>query len=348
MTYAGQRPFTGSVVINDGVAVLGANSVFAGVTVAPNVPTGGFQFAPGVTSPTIGGFNGTGNINLQTTASETVNVSLVVGSNYSGVLSGPGSVTIVSGVHTFSGPNTYSGGTTIQANGIVASNTTGSATGSGPVVITGGTLTGTGTVTGPVTMQGPNASTLAGPNLTVTGAVVAANSSAFLQPGQQFNTPGLLTVGNTTLNGGANYIWAVNSWTASPVAGANFSQINGGANNLDMSGASSTNKINLFIEGNPTGFSNMQGRQWLIASYGSLTNFSPTNWVLNTSNFTPAIGSSQFSLSQSGGGGVLLTFNPVPEPLAVLSICGLAAGCWAGWRQSRKTRNESCRAHLAE
>ncbi len=339
VTFGGPRPFTGSVIINNGTAILADNNSFAGVTVMPNI-SNAFQFAPGVTTPTIGGFNGSGNINLQTTASETVNVSLVSGSNYSGVLSGPGSVTLTSGTHTFSGANTYQGGTFIQGNLpiLVASNTTGSATGSGPVTITGGTLSGTGTVTGPVTLQGPSTSLLVGPKLTVTGAVNALNSSAVLQPGQQFNTVGLLNVGPTTLNGGANYIWAVNNWTSSPVAGTDFSQIDGGANNLNMSGASSSNPISLIIEGNPTGFNQAQGRSWLIASYGSLTNFSAGNWTVNSSNFTPAPGTSQFSLSQMGAGGILLTFTPVPEPWAVLSVCGLAMACWAGWR--RRPENE--------
>jgi fibronectin-binding autotransporter adhesin len=335
VTFGGQRPYTGGLIVNNGQAILADNNAFAGVAVTPNIPTGGFLFAPGVTTPTLSGFNGPGNINLQTTASETVNISLIGASNYSGVLSGPGSVTIVSGGHTFSGPNTYSGGTTIQANGIIASNTSGSATGSGPVVITGGALSGNGTVTGPVTLQGPNSSTLAGGNLTVTGSVTAANNAAFLQPGRQFNQPGLLTLGDTTINGGANYIWAVSSWTATPVAGTDFGQIKGvtGTTNLNMTGASVGNPINLFIEGNPTGFNQTQGRQWLIASYGSLTNFSAANWVINTNNFTPALGTGAFSLSQSGNGGILLSFNPVPEPWAVMSVCGLAAGCWVRWRR---------------
>jgi hypothetical protein len=125
------------------------------------------------------------------------------------------------------------------------------------------------------------------------------------------------------------------SWTNTPVAGTDFGQIVGGtgATNLNLSGSASNNKINLILEGNPTGFNQTQGRQWLIANFGTVTNFTPSNWHIDSSNFIPAPGSTAFSLSQSGTGGVLLTFNPVPEPWAVLSFCGPVAGCWAGWRR---------------
>ena len=80
----------------------------------------GLAFGNGVTSGTLGGLAGNGNLAL--TSSDSQNVALVVGGNgqnaaYNGVLSGGGSLTkIGTGVQSLGGLNTYGGATTV-ANG---------------------------------------------------------------------------------------------------------------------------------------------------------------------------------------------------------------------------------------
>jgi autotransporter-associated beta strand protein len=97
---------------------------------------------------------------------------------FSGVISGPGSLTMGGiGTYDLTNANTYSGGTVIRDGTLLVNNTNGSATGSGPVHVDSGALGGTGTIAGAVTV----------------GSNTPGNGS-FLAPGQRITRPGTLTI----------------------------------------------------------------------------------------------------------------------------------------------------------
>jgi fibronectin-binding autotransporter adhesin len=199
-------------------------------------------------------------------------------------------------------------------------------------VQSGGVLAGKGTVSGTVTVQ--NGGTVApGPG------PYAANGTA------------MLTVGNLTLNSGANYAWELNSWAASTGAGSNFDQIRGASGaKLDLSSVSNANPIVLSIVGLTsssapgliTGFDGTQTRSWVIANFsngnssGGIIGFSPDKFKLDTSNFANAQNTSAFSLSvDANSNNLILTFTPVPEPGAVLCIAGVMGMAGLGIRRMR-------------
>ena len=138
--------YSGSTTISGGVLQLKNAQAAQDSTVSVNV-NNGLAFGPGVTAPALGGLAGSGKINLATTDSSAV--TLTVGGNnqnttYTGTLSGSGGVTKAgTGALTLTASNTYTGGTIVEVGILVASNGTGgSATGSGSVTLSGGTLAG--------------------------------------------------------------------------------------------------------------------------------------------------------------------------------------------------------------
>jgi autotransporter-associated beta strand protein len=115
--------------------------------------------------------------------------SVVQGTDFSSVVTGTGSVTILgSGVTTLNAANTYSGGTTVTAGKLLVNNSTGSGTGSGTVsVLSGATLGGSGTIGGTTTVQ----------------------SGGVHSPG---NSPGIQTFTNgLTYAGGSVFNWELSS-----------------------------------------------------------------------------------------------------------------------------------------
>jgi len=123
-------------------------------TVNYNTTGGNLVFGPGTTATELGGLKGNKSLALTNTATTPASVALSLGANgqsneYSGVLSGGGSINKTgSGTQIFSGNSTYSGGTTVTNGKLFANNTAGSATGSGAVTVkTGATIGGNGFIT---------------------------------------------------------------------------------------------------------------------------------------------------------------------------------------------------------
>jgi hypothetical protein len=219
---------------------------------------------------------------------------------------------------------------------------------------TGRTLTGGG--------PGSGAATVAG-NVTL-NAGGTVTPSALGGPDANRASPGTLTVtGNLALNGGATYTWYLSSGvtdgdnTVPATTGtlANFRSVYtagelvvGGT--LDLSGASSANKVNLKLTS--LALSNTAGpvydlkptdtRSWVIAEAGSITGFSPDKFNLDTTVFSTPAGTPAFTVSQVGNALVLTAGGaPVPEPAAVLAA---AAAALAAGRLVRRGRGPAARA----
>jgi len=97
---------------------------------------------------------------------------------FSGVISGPGSLTMSGkGGYDLTTANTYTGGTVVRDGTLFVDNTIGSATGPGAVRVDSGALGGTGTIAGAVTV----------------GSNTPGNGS-FLVPGESITHPGTITL----------------------------------------------------------------------------------------------------------------------------------------------------------
>lgn len=210
--------------------------------------------------------------------------------------------------------SSYTGGTTIHTGTLLVNNTAGSATGSGAVTIkSGGALGGAGIVSGAVTVE----------------------SGATLTPG---NSPGALTEGATTLNGGGNYNWQV--YDAGGTAGTGFDTINltSGSVLTIASTSGNTFNINLWslsgvgpdVNGNAINFNNASDYTWtLFATDQTISGFSADKFSVNvgavngTSGFSNALGGGTFSVELADTNtDLVLKFTAVPEPNAVALLLG--------------------------
>ena len=143
--------YIGTATINSAVVQLNNSLSLQNATVIVN-SANGLAFNAGLGNPYpggpatdtayLGGLGGTGNLTLADNSSPTPQpVNLVIGSTgvsteFDGVVSGPGSLTITGGTLTLTGNNTYSGGT-VLAGGTVALDP----------AMSGNTVLGTGPVT---------------------------------------------------------------------------------------------------------------------------------------------------------------------------------------------------------
>ncbi len=124
VTLSAANTFNGATTISAGAISAAHNSALQNTTVSVN-SNNGLTFATGITAPTLGGLQGTGNITLATATSQAV--TLNVGNNdatttYSGVLSGAGGLTKVGNgtlrIVSATG-NTYQGATVVSAGTLV-------------------------------------------------------------------------------------------------------------------------------------------------------------------------------------------------------------------------------------
>ena len=147
LTLAGANTFTGGTSVSAGTLDLDNQNALRASTLLLVSGSGGVSFDAGVSGNafTLGGLSGSGNLVLTNNAAAPAAVAVSVGANgasttYSGVLSGPGSLTKVgAGTLTLSGANSYTGGTTVQAGTLVESNN-GNALSTGTVAIGSGAV----------------------------------------------------------------------------------------------------------------------------------------------------------------------------------------------------------------
>jgi fibronectin-binding autotransporter adhesin len=224
----------------------------------------------------------------------------------------------------------------VSANGLTVGNFT-TLTGGAGTAATG--VTNQGRVVGNVTVN--------------SGGTVAP--SALGGPRADLLSPGTLNVSGTlALNGGSNYVWAVNSAvtngdnTVAPTSGTlnNFrspytaSLLSVGT--LDLSGASSANRINLRLTS--LGLSNDAGavydlfdgtnRSWVLVDATTITGFSADKFTFDVSAFQ-GVPADQLSISQVGNS-LVLTFSPVPEPASMLAVAAAVTGVGVAWRRFRR------------
>ena len=183
------------------------------------------------------------------------------------------------GTWILSGNNTYTGATTITAGTLVLNGTN---SGSAISVNSGGTLAGSGT-----------------------GGATTVNSGGKIGPG---NSPGTLTVGDLTLNGGGTYTWEMANATGS--AGTGWDQLNATGLLTIGSNATSTFTIAITSSGAPANWNYATTNQtWDILDYGTISGFNASYFTLNSTAFggdlTP---DSSWSLTDTGSA-LRLTYN---------------------------------------
>jgi T5SS/PEP-CTERM-associated repeat protein len=288
--------FNGTGILNlNGTAgsrgVLETGFISEGNGISTTNFNGGILRATGNQANFLQGFE-TGDIQVQSGGAffDTQNFSVGI----STVLQGAGGITKQgTGTLTLSGANAYTGPTVISAGKLIVNGSIASS--SLLTVNAGGTLGGSGAV----------------------GALSIA-SGGTVSPG---NSPGTLSTGAMTWEGGGSYLWEVNAKPSSGTAGTNwdFINMNGG---LNIS-ATSANKFTISISGNVTGLPTSTPQDWTIltASSGFGGTFNANEFILDTTNFT-ANSPGNFSLL-SQGNNLVLEYAPTPEPgTALLMVVG--------------------------
>jgi T5SS/PEP-CTERM-associated repeat protein/autotransporter-associated beta strand protein len=103
--------------------------------------------------------------------------------------------------------------------------------------------------------------------------------------------PETLTLQSALWAPGGNYNWVLND--ASGAAGTGYSSLDI-ASTLDLSQLSATNRFNINVSagtnGVPLNFNGLFSTNWTIASFGSITNFSASNFAINTVATNGALG----------------------------------------------------------
>ena len=235
------------------------------------------------------------------------------------------------GTVELAGVNTFGGLSIVNTAGTTILSGTGTHT--GPTIINGGTLVVNGTnASSAVTI---NATGILGGHGTV--GSVTINSGGTISPG---NSPGTLTTGNETWNGGGSYVWELNDATGT--AGTNWDLLSiGGSLDIAASGLDAANTFTIYLTslngsnvgGHPAlNFDSLLDQSWVIATTtGAITGYSDGKFAIDTSAFfNPTGPNSSWHLSvvpNGGGNNLVLSYTAVPEPSAcAVGIVGLLGG----------------------
>lgn len=204
------------------------------------------------------------------------------------------------GTLILSASNTYIGTTNI-INGTLEVD--GSLANTAVNVQAGATLAGKGTIAN----SGTN-------SVSINGTIAPGNAS----------TDATLTTGPMIWNSGGDYLWKVSQLpSGSPSSGAGTSWDELNVSDLTIS-ATSSQPFTITPIGNPPGFSPTQSYTWQIATLssagGSITGFSPSKFVLNTSGFDNGnIPASDFGLVVDSQN-IDVSYSPTPEPSTLLLV----------------------------
>ena len=306
----GSNSYSGATVVAQGTLQIGADNVLPSSTTL-SIHSGATLDVAG--NQTVGQFSGVnyfGFITLET--GQTLSVNATSGStstSYAGVISGNGAL-LINGVSgsKFSitgNSNTYGGGTTINGGQLGVHNTTGSALGSGAVTVnSGGRLEGSGSFTGALTLN--------------SGAAVIADPK--------------LSVGATTINGGANYYFLLANATGTSGTDLGLLSISGA---LTLS-ATSGNQITITpvtFNGSSPGaaanFNPFSNYTWNLTTGATslVGTFAANDFTVQTGSFQNTFGNGVFSVGQSGDGiNLVLNYTAataIPEPSTSAAIFGV-------------------------
>ncbi len=259
---------------------------------------------------------------------------------------GAGTTIILSG----SGSNIYSGSSVLPLEQTLTTNdgTLEVLAGRGyaatnPIVNNGTIQIGGGTFSTSALTDNSGSSLTGSGTFSVTGGVTIG-TGATVSPG--YASPnsyiGLLSFNTLTLGSGGAYTFDVANATG--VAGTDFDSVSvsGPLTITSTPGSPFTIGIESINPGSGTpGMSNFNtslGYQWTLVAATSISGFSASDFVINTSAFANSPGIGNFFLTQSGSD-ILLNFTPVPEPSTwALMAAGIAAAGYAGWRRRRAVR----------
>lgn len=172
---------------------------------------------------------------------------------------------------------------------------------------------------------------LAGGLLSGSGSIsgmLSLDSGSQLAPG---NSPGTLSGGSSTFNGGASYLFEIND--AAGVAG-----VDSGWDLLDLGGALiinaslgdefvlELNSLSLAnIAGPAANFNSSQNYSWtFVTAAGGISGFAPSGFLIDDSAFVNSLDGGTFSVDQAGNS-LVLNFVAVPEPATFVMALGGAA-----------------------
>jgi|GEM_PF-836323 len=304
-TYHGTLTGSGGLTKSGtGTLVLRTDSTFTGIT---TIAGGRLQLGDGTTTGSV-----TGNIvNHGELAFNRIGAT-----SYDGVISGSGSVTKAgSGTLTLTGTHTYTGATSVASGTLVID---GSAATSAFAVEEGATLTGSGTI-----------------------GSLALTSGAILAPG---NSPGTLFAGNSTWQGGANYLWEINDATG--VMGTNWDLVSiSGSLTINATAAdrftlSLVSLLANHTSGDVLNFDAAQNYSYTIASAsGGIIGFNADAFTINANGFTNALNGGSWDLAHAGNNLTLnFTAAAIPEPSTYVMVAGVAVLGSALLRRHRQRR----------
>lgn len=300
--------FYGTTFANGASMTLANNVSLYGVNSAGNLTVASGNTATWRNGANAGGtltVNGTANVQGWTSSGVTqVNAGGTL-NNLSG-----GNLTLLGGSRTYVGSKAAPGGTINLASG----NT---------IELNGALLVNNGTVAGTTNV---NYGSLAKGSGTY-GAVNVMDGGTF----EAGNSPGTVTTGSTTWNGGGSYLVAMDK--ASGVAGVNTGlwningalsilagPSNGGLFTIDLKTLSQSDQPILLSD-----FDARQTYHWQIASAsGGITGFAADEFTINSSGFMNLPSSDRFTVTESGNAIYLNYIAAVPEPETwALMLAGL-------------------------
>lgn len=202
-----------------------------------------------------------------------------------------------------------------------------------------GVVNARGTVTGDVTNTGSGQFFLSGSvsgQLNVDGGVVGAGPDG----------PGTLTVGSARFGPDGAYRWRVSDWSATATPGVGFDRMTS-TGTLDVSQLSTADPFTVRISGLTAsggvgaveGFDSEVSRSWVIGQFSNdLSGVNPDVFAVDATEFAASndLNGGSFALRPTESGQLVLTFTPVPEPAAILGVCGLVTGAVVALRRWRR------------
>jgi autotransporter-associated beta strand protein len=314
LTLGGANSYSGTTNVNAGTLQLGNSNASQNSTVVVGVANG-LTFSAGIGNFTVGGLSGSVNESLTDTGGSPV--TLTVGNNgsvnsYSGVLSGTGSLRVVTGTESLTAANTFSGGVAVSSGQLNIGNA--AALGTGTLNLSGGSIDNT------------------------TGAALTDSNNNAQSWGGSFSFVGSnplnLGTGAVTLRASTTVTTSASSLTIGGNVGGAFGLTKAGGGTLTLSGANtysgglnlSAGQLNINSAGAlGTGTFTVAGGSIDNSSGAAITdgNNNAQTW---SGNFT-FVGSNALNL---GSGAVTLSAGrTVTTTAGNLSIGGVISGAYS-------------------